>query len=213
MKVLLVNGSSHVHGTTNRALEEMVKVFEAEGVESEIVQLGGKPLADCLACGKCAGVGHCAFGDDDGVNDFIEKAFDADGFVFASPTYFAHSSGRLFSFLDRVFYACGSHPKGHPFTFKPGAAVVVARRGGTSTNYDDINKYFSITQMPIVSSTYWNMVFGRNAEDAEQDAEGLQTVRNLARNMVWMMRCFEAGHEAGIDLPTAERGNMTNFIR
>ncbi len=209
MKVLLVNGSSHVHGTTMAALEEMVKVFDAEGIESEIIQTGSKPLADCLQCGACRKTGRCAFGNDDGVNAFIDKAREADGFVFASPTYYAHPSGRIFSFLDRVFYATAPEV----FRLKPGAAVVVARRGGNTANFDALNKYFTISEMPVVSSSYWNMVHGHNAEEAAQDAEGMQTMRNLAHNMVWLLRSIEAGKAAGVPQPAGERGAVTNFIR
>ena len=209
MKVLLVNGSSHVHGTTMAALEEMVKVFDAEGIETEIIQTGSKPLADCLQCGACRKTGRCAFGNDDGVNAFIDKAREADGFVFASPTYYAHPSGRIFSFLDRVFYATAPEV----FRLKPGAAVVVARRGGNTANFDALNKYFTISEMPVVSSSYWNMVHGHNAEEAAQDAEGMQTMRNLAHNMVWLLRSIEAGKAAGVPQPAGERGAVTNFIR
>lgn len=209
MKVLLVNGSSHVHGTTMAALEEMVKVFDAEGIETEIIQTGSKPLADCLQCGACRKTGRCAFGNDDGVNAFIDKAREADGFVFASPTYYAHPSGRIFSFLDRVFYAAAPEV----FRLKPGAAVVVARRGGNTANFDALNKYFTISEMPVVSSSYWNMVHGHNAEEAAQDAEGMQTMRNLAHNMVWLLRSIEAGKAAGVPQPAGERGAATNFIR
>lgn len=208
MKVLLVNGSSHVHGTTMAALAEMVTVFEAEGIETEIIQTGAKPLADCLQCGACAKSGKCVLGDADGVNAFVEKARSADGFVFASPTYYAHPSGRLFSFLDRAFYSGGC-----AFRYKPGAAVAVARRGGTTATLDAINKYFGISEMPIAGSTYWNLAHGLVAEEAAQDPEGLVTMRNLARHMVWMMRCFAAGEAAGVPLPDCEYGVKTNFVR
>lgn len=207
MKVLLVNGSSHIHGTTMRALEEMISVFEAEGIETEVIQVGGKPIADCLQCGKCAEAGACVIGDD-GVNEFVEKAKGADGFVFGTPTYYAHPSGRLFSFLDRAFYSNGS-----VFRFKPGAAVAVARRGGTTAALDAVNKYFGISQMPVAGSTYWNMVHGVYADEAPGDEEGMQTMRNLARNMVWMMRCFEEGRKNGVPYPDTESGQRTNFIR
>lgn len=209
MKVLLVNGSSHENGTTMAALSEMIKIFSAKGIDTEVVQLGSQAYRDCLQCGACRKTGRCAFGNDDGVNAFIDKAREADGFVFASPTYYAHPSGRIFSFLDRVFYA--SAPE--VFRLKPGAAVVVARRGGNTANFDALNKYFTISEMPVVSSSYWNMVHGHNAEDAAQDAEGMQTMRNLARNMVWMLRSIEAGKAAGVPLPASERGAVTNFIR
>ncbi len=207
MKVLLVNGSSHEHGTTARALDEMIGVFRSEGAETEVIQLGGKAIADCMQCGRCSKHGKCVI-ETDGVNAFVEKAKEADGFVFATPTYYAHPSGRLFSFLDRAFYSASE-----VFMFKPGAAVAVARRGGTTAALDAVNKYFGISQMPVAGSTYWNMVHGHVAADAEEDKEGLQTMRNLARNMVWMMRCFELGKKNGVPLPKTEWDSFTNFVR
>ena len=212
MKVLLVNGSSHAHGTTMAALEEMIRVFEAEEIETEVIQLGGKPLADCLQCNACQKTGRCVI-EDDGVNEFVTKAREADGFVFASPVYYAHPSGRIFSFLDRAFYSNGRAGQPDAFRFKPGGAVAVARRGGNSASFDALNKYFGISQMPVAGSTYWNMVHGAVAGDAPQDAEGMQTMRNLARNMIWMMRCFEAGKRQGVPYPQTEKGANTNFIR
>lgn len=206
MKVLMLNGSAKPKGNTNRALEEIGAQLEREGISYEIVQLGGAPIRDCLGCGGCA-EGPCVF-DDDGVNEFVEKARQADGFVFAAPVYYAHPSGRIQSFLDRVFYSGGD-----AFAYKPGAAVAVARRGGTTASVDALGKYFGITQMPQVSSTYWNIIHGRLPGEVEQDAEGMQTMRNIARNMAWMLKCIEAGRKAGIPLPDTERGNMTNFIR
>ena len=207
MKVMFVNGSSHTHGTTMTAIEEMIKVFEADGIETEVVQLGGKPLADCLQCNVCKKTGKCVF-ENDGVNDFVEKAKEAGGFVFATPVYYAHPSGRIFDFLDRAFYSTGHNV----FKFKPGAAVAVARRGGATAALDALNKYFGIAQMPTAGSTYWNMVHGLFAEDAPQDKEGMQTMRNLAKNMIWMMRCFEAGRKQGIPYPETENTECTNFI-
>ena len=206
MKVLLVNGSIHENGTTMRAITEMIGVFNDEGVETEVIQLGSEPISDCLACRGCSKTGKCVV--DDGVNEFVEKARSADGFVFATPVYYAHPSGRIFDFLDRVFYSGGD-----VFAFKPGAAVAVARRGGTTAALDALNKYFGISQMPIAGSTYWNNVHGHNAADAELDGEGMQTMRNLARNMTWMMRCFEMGKENGIEHPKTEHDARTNFIR
>jgi multimeric flavodoxin WrbA len=211
MKVLMVNGSSHVHGTTMRALEEMIKVFQAAGVETEVIQLGGKPIADCLQCNYCQKNGECIIKD--GVNEFVKKAEKADGFVFASPTYFAHPSGRIFSFLDRAFYSNGRNEVFDAFKFKPAAAVAVARRGGTTANLDALNKYFGIAQMPVAGSTYWNNVHGLTPDEAPKDEEGMQTMRNLARNMIWMMQCFKAGREAGVPYPATESSYMTNFIK
>ncbi len=206
MKVLMLNGSANQNGTTYTALAEIGKVLEQEGVEYEIFQIGGRPVRDCIGCGQCSEKG-CVFTDDE-VNEFVALAKEADGFIFGTPVYYAHPSGRIQSFLDRVFYSSG-----RVFTYKPAAAVAVARRGGSSASLDVLNKYFGICQMPTVGSTYWNMVYGANAQDALLDEEGLQTMRNAARNMAWMLKCFEAGKEKGIELPKAERGARTNFIR
>lgn len=202
----MLNGSSRPDGNTWRALQEVGAQLEKEGITYEIFQLGGAPLRDCIGCGRCSEKG-CIF-DDDSVNEFIAKAKDADGFVFGTPVYYAHPSGRILSFLDRAFYSGKDK-----FEFKPAASVAVARRGGTSASFDVMNKYFGISQMPVVSSTYWNLVHGRVPGEAEQDAEGLQTMRNLARNMAWMLKCLSLGKENGISLPDTETGNWTNFIR
>ncbi len=212
MKVMFINGSSHQNGTTMMAIEEMIKVFDAEDIETEVIQLGAKPIADCLQCGVCQKTGKCVI-TDDGVNDFVEKAKTADGFVFATPVYYAHPSGRIFDFLDRAFFSAGKNERFKAFKFKPGAAVAVARRGGTTAALDALNKYFGISQMPIAGSTYWNNVHGLIAEEASRDEEGMQTMRNLARNMIWMMRCFETGKQQGIPYPQTEHTYSTNFIR
>ena len=206
MKVLMLNGSSHISGTTMAALTEVGKALEEDGIEYEIFQIGGGPVADCLGCGQCTENG-CIFSDD-AVNAFVAKAKEADGYIFGTPVYYAHPSGRIQSFLDRVFYSSGKH-----FAHKPGASVAVARRGGTATTFDVLNKYFGITQMITVGSTYWNQVHGRNAEDAAKDLEGMQTMRNLGHNMAWVLKCLEAGKEKGLVPPTADRSNQTNFIR
>ena len=192
MKVLMLNGSARPTGNTYIALLEIGEQLKQEGIDYEIVNVGGEPIRDCLGCGKCTEAG-CAFGADDGVNDFIAKAREADGFVFGTPVYYAHRSGA--------------------FAFKPGAAVAVARRGGTSASFDVLNKYFGISRMPVVGATYWNLMHGAKAGEAVQDAEGLQTMRNLARNMAYLLKCQEAGRQAGVPLPETERGNRTNFIR
>ena len=168
--------------------------------------MGNKPLRDCIGCNRCTETG-CVFADD-GVNDFVAKARAADGFVFGTPVYYAHPSGRILSFLDRAFYSSSD-----AFAFKPGAAVAVARRGGTSASFDVLNKYFGISRMPVVGATYWNLMHGAKAGEAAEDAEGLQTMRNLARNMAYLLKCQEAGRQAGGPLPETERGNRTNFIR
>ncbi len=206
MKVLMLNGSCKPNGNTNRALLEVGAQLEKEGIEYEIYQIGGKPVRDCIGCGKCTESG-CVF-TDDGVNEFIAKAKAADGFVFGTPVYYAHPSGRILSFLDRAFYSGGE-----AFEFKPGASVTVARRGGNTASFDCLNKYFGIRQMPVAGSTYWNMAHGRVPGEAEMDEEGMRTMRNLARNLAWMMKCFEAGKNSGIALPNTESGEMTNFIR
>lgn len=207
-KVLLVNGSSRQEGNTSVALAEVAAALEGRGIETETMWLGNKPVNDCISCGKCAELGgKCAI-DNDMVNELIAKAAQADGFVFGTPVYYAHPSGRILCALDRAFYAGGA-----AFRHKPGAAVAVARRGGTTASFDVLNKYFTICEMPVVSSTYWNNVHGRLPGEAAQDAEGLQTMRNIGQNMAWLLKCIEAGKAAGIDVPVAERGQMTNYIR
>ena len=206
MKVLMLNGSARPTGNTHIALKEIGEQFLREGIDYEVVNVGGGPLRDCLGCGQCTENG-CVFADD-GVNDFIAKARAADGFVFGTPVYYAHPSGRILSFLDRAFYSGGA-----AFAFKPGAVVAVARRGGASASFDVLNKYFGISRMPVVGATYWNLMHGAKAGEAAEDAEGLQTMRNLARNMAYLLKCQEAGRLAGVPLPETERGNRTNFIR
>lgn len=206
MKVLLVNGSPRAAGCTNTALEEVAKTLGEAGIETEIFWLGAKPVQDCVACGKCRELKKCVF--DDVVNTLIEKAKTADGFVFGSPVYYAHPSGRVQSALDRAFYA-GKYA----FAGKPGAAIVSARRGGTASSFDVINKYFGISSMPVVSSTYWNMVYGNTPDEVRRDEEGMQTMRNLGRNMAYLLRCIEAGKAAGIEAPAQEGAFKTNFIR
>ncbi len=205
MKVLLVNGSSRENGCTNEALKEVSRALKEEGVETEIFFIGNAPLSDCIACNKCRETGECVFGDI--VNEFVEKAKDADGFVFGSPVYYAHPSGRLLSFMDRVFYS-GSKQ----FAFKPAAAVLSARRAGTTASFDVINKYFTICSMPVVSSTYWNHVYGSQPEDVKQDKEGLMTMYNIGKNMAWMLKCIALGKENGINAPYNEK-IKTNFTR
>lgn len=209
MKVLMINGSSHKAGCTFTALSEAAKTLNEAGIETEIIQTGTDPLKDCIACGACRkNGGKCAFGDEDIVNEIIAKAKDADGFIFGTPVYYAHPSGRILSLLDRVFYAGGAN-----FAYKPGAAIASARRAGTTASFDVLNKYFTICKMPIVSSQYWNNIHGNRAEEALQDEEGLQTMRLLGQNMAWLLQCIEAGKKAGIDHPTPEPKINTNFIR
>lgn len=206
MKVLMISGSPHKAGSSRLALDEMKKVFEAEGVETELIEVGAGPISGCTACGACKKTGVCVI--DDMVNEAIKKLEAADALVVATPVHYASPAGALLAFLDRMFYAGGSK-----FAHKPAAALACARRAGTTASVDVMNKYFTISQMPVVSSTYWNGLYGVCPEAAAQDAEGLQTARNLARNMAWLIKCIEAGRAVGFPAPTAERGNVTNFIR
>lgn len=208
MKVLLVNGSTRKGSNTGICLNEIAQVLEDEGIETETYVIPGAPLRDCTGCGACSKLnGSCAFGKDDGVNAFIERAKEGDGFVFGTPVYYAHPSGRILAFMDRVFYAGGKY-----LAHKPAAGIAVARRGGTETSYDALNKHFGINQMPIVSSTYWSNAFGRKVGEVEQDVEGMATMRNIGRNMAWLLKCIEAGKAAGIEVPEAERA-FFNFVR
>ena len=212
MKVLLVNGSPHKTGCTYTALEEVASTLRAAGVETEIVWLGVQPLAGCIGCGSCTKTGRCF--RDDLVNEFLEKAEGADGFVFGSPVHFASASGSITSFMDRVFYVKRSSGGKNIFSGKPAAAVVSCRRGGATSTFDQLNKYFTVNSMPIVSSQYWNQVHGNTPDEVRQDLEGLQTMRTLGRNMAWLLRCIEAGRQAGIAFPAgAEETLRTNFIR
>ncbi|WP_294405827.1 flavodoxin family protein [uncultured Clostridium sp.] len=206
MKVLLVNGSPHAKGCTYTALAEVAGALENQEIETEIFQLGVKPISGCIACGSCRKTGKCFL--DDPVNEFVEKAAQADGFIFGSPVHYAAASGMLTSFMDRVFYSGGVNMQN-----KPAAAVISARRAGTTATFDQINKYFTISNMPIVSSQYWNMVHGSTPEDVKQDLEGMQTMRALGNNMAWLLKCIEAGKAAGINLPEKEDRVWTNFIR
>ncbi len=211
MKVILVNGGPHKEGCTYTALSEVAKTLNEEGIETEIFWVGNKPIAGCIACKSCAQNGKCVF--DDVVNEFVEKAKDVDGFIFGSPVHYAGATGAITSFMDRVFYSASQAGKADRFLFKPAATVISARRAGTTATYDQLNKYFTISQMPIVSSNYWNQVHGNTPEEVMQDEEGLQTMRTLAENMAWLIKCIEAGRRAGIELPEYEKRIGTNFIR
>lgn len=207
MKVLLINGSSNKKGCTYTALCEVAEALNADGVETEIFQIGNAELRDCCGCGGCRkGEPRCVFNDI--VNDFIEKAQDYDGFVFGSPVYYAHPSGRLLSFMNRAFFA-GSKS----FAFKPAAAVVSARRAGTTASIDAISKHFTINNMPVVSSSYWNMVHGNTPDEVKQDLEGLQIMRQLGHNMAWLLKCIESGKQNGCNIPVLPEKIKTNFIR
>lgn len=212
MKVLMLNGSGNANGSTRAGLDVMAEVFAENCVETEIVCVGSKPLHDCIGCGKCAELKRCVF-NDDAVNSFVEKAAKADGFVFGTPVYYAHPSGRVQSFLDRVFFSSMCSDLYVAFRHKPVASIVVARRAGTSASFDVLNKYAGISQMLTVGSTYWNEFHALTKSDVPQDPEGLQTLRNLSRNMIWVMKCIQAGREQGIQPPCTETGALTNFVR
>ena len=215
MKVLLVNGSPHAKGCTYTALREVAAALEKEGIETEIFQVGTKPISGCLACGACLKTGNffviLTFAGDSVNQDSaidIRTAEQADGFVFGSPVHFASASGMLTSFMDRAFYG-----RGNLFAYKPAAAVMSCRRGGATATFEQLNKYFTISNMPIVSSQYWNMVHGSCAEEVEQDLEGLRTMRVLGHNMAYFLHCLAAGRAAGVPLPPEEPPARTNFIR
>lgn len=211
MKVMLVNGSPHRHGCTDRALQEVARTLEQNGVKAEIFWIGAKPVGGCIACGGCDRTGACVF--DDAVNEFRAKAAEADGFVFGAPVHYAHAGASLVGFMDRLFYSNGRAGQPDVFRHKPAAAVASARRAGTTAALDDIQKFFTISQMPVVSSRYWNNVHGNTPGEVEQDAEGLWTMRQLGRNMAWLLRSIEAGRAAGLEPPAQEPGARTNFIR
>ena len=205
MKVLIINGSPHVEGNTATAIKEMVKIFTAEGIESQVIHIGTKDIRGCTACGNCIDTGKCVFNDI--VNETAPLFEAADGLVVASPTYYASANGTIISFLDRLFYSTHFDK-----TMKVGASVVVARRGGAVATFDELNKYFTMTQMPVASSQYWNMVYGRIVREAENDAEGLQTMRTLSKNMVFLMKSITLGKEK-FGLPAKEEWIGTHFIR
>ena len=206
MKVLLLNGSPNANGCTFTALSEVEKVLKNHGMETELFQIGKKPISGCIACRKCKDGTPCIF--DDGVNELAARLDEFDGIVIGAPVYYAGPAGQATAFLDRLFYSAGNKLKG-----KPGAAVVSCRRGGASAAFDRLNKYFSINSMPIVTSQYWNQVHGNTPEEVLQDEEGLQTMRTLGENMAWLLRCIEAGKAAGIAAPNYEKPVRTNFIR
>ena len=205
MKVMLVNGSPHAQGCTYTALMEVAKTLNEEGIETEIFNIG-TDVSSCKGCGACAKLGRCVVTDC--VNDFVQKAREADGFIFGSPVHFAAPTGAIASFMSRTFYSGKS-----AFLFKPAAAVLSARRGGTTAAFDQLNKFFTISQMPVISSKYWNMVHGSKPEDVLKDEEGMSVMRALGRNMAWFLKLKEAGEKAGIELPKQEEQIRTNFIR
>lgn len=206
MKVILVNGSPHEKGCTYTALTEIQKTLEKNKIETEIFWVGNKPISGCLGCGNCIKTGKCFM--EDKVNEFLEKVPEADGFVFGTPVHFASGSGMITSFMDRAFYG-----RRELFKNKLASAVVSCRRGGATSTFDQINKYFAMNNMPIVTSQYWNMVHGSKPEDVLKDEEGLQTMRTLANNMSWLLKCIETSKKSGIKEPENEKIISTNFIR
>lgn len=209
MKVLLVNGSPHQNGCTYTALEEVAKTLNDEGFDTEIFWIGANAIAGCIGCGYCKKNYRCFI--DDVVNDFVKKAKNVDGFIFGTPVHYAGASGAITSFMDRVFYSSSAK---EIFKYKPVASVISARRAGTTATYDQLNKYYGISEMPIISSRYWNMVHGSTPEDVMKDEEGMQTMRILARNMAYFLKCIAAAKEKGIELPKQEEKIVfTNFIR
>lgn len=206
MKALLINGSPNEFGCTYTALHEVERILQENDIESEILYLGKKPVAGCIACGACERTGRCVF--DDLVNKVAKRLDEFDAIVVGSPVYYAGPSGQITAFLDRLFYSAGSRMAG-----KLGASVVSCRRGGASAAFDRLNKYFTISNMPVVSSQYWNQVHGSAPEEVKQDLEGLQTMRTLATNMVWLLKSIEAGRRCGVAAPEYEEHQWTNFIR
>lgn len=209
MKVLLINGSPHPKGCSYTALEEVALTLNKEGIETEIFHIGTKPIAGCIACGSCMKTGKCVFNDV--VNEVLNRASEYDGFIFGTPVHYAAASGAITSFMDRLFYADALSGR-KSFYLKPAAAVVSARRAGTTATFDQLNKYFTISEMAVISSQYWNMVHGHTAEEVKKDLEGMQTMRVLGRNMAFFLKCKEAGEKAGIKLPEKEERIFTNFI-
>ncbi len=207
MKVLLVNGGPHKDGCTNLALEEVAKTLEEQNIETEIFWLGVKPIGGCIGCNQCLKTNNRCFMDDK-VNEFLDKVDEADGFVFGSPVHFAAAAGNMTSFLDRVFYG-----RGNLFQGKLYSSVVSCRRGGATAAFDQLNKYALISNMYIVGSSYWNQIHGNNKEEAKQDLEGMQTMRNLGKNMAYMLKCMELAKNQNIEKPEYEKPIKTNFIR
>ena len=206
MKVLLVNGGPHEKGCTYTALEEVAKTLQKNGIETEIIWLGVQPIAGCIGCNACLKTEKCFRNDI--VNEFIEKSKTADGFVFGTPVHFASMSGALTSFMDRVFYG-----RGDLFKNKPACGVVSCRRGGASATFDQLNKYFSISNMPIVTSQYWNQVHGNTPDEVRKDEEGIQIMRTLGNNMAWLLKCIDVAKKNGVEYPQNESPIKTNFIR
>ena len=204
MKVLLVNGSPNIHGCTDTALQEVSKTLNEAGIETEIFWIGNRAMQGCIGCDRCASEHRCIF--DDKVNEFIDKAKDADGFVFGSPVYYGSANGSLIAFMDRVFYAADSDI----FYLKPAASIASARRAGTTFTCDELDRFFSLMQMPIITSRYWNIIFGNTPEEVRKDLEGMQVMRTLGRNMAYFIRSLK---QADLPKPEREKTAYTNFIR
>lgn len=211
MKVLLINGGPHSNGCTYTALHEIADTLKEEGIESEIFWIGNKQIGGCIGCFKCSEIKRCVF--DDVVNEVREKVKAFDGFVFGTPVHFGSASGNMAGFMDRLFFSMLHGDEERSFYMKPAATVVAARRAGTTATFDQMNKYYTLMEMPVVSSRYWNMIHGHTAQQAKQDEEGLFTMRVLARNMAYMLKCKEAGEKAGVALPKQEAPVFTNFIK
>ncbi len=211
MKVLMLNGSPHEHGNTYLALCEMQKVFEDDNIESEIVHVGVKPVVSCISCGGCEKLKKCVF-DDDGVNNFVQKMIESDALVVGTPVHYAGATGAVTSFLGRAFYS-GWRSGKNPYTLKPACAVAVARRAGTSATLDQINKFFTIAQMPIISGRYWNNVYGQTPGQVNNDLEGMQNLRYVAKNMAYFLKLIKLGKETGVNPPIQEDAVFTNFVR
>jgi len=212
MKVLLFNGSPHKNGCTYTALEEISKTLKEEGIDSEIYQIGIGSITPCRGCEACAKLGKCVVNDDK-VNEFVDYARDFDGFVFGSPVHYGSACGGITAFLDKAFFVAFMSGRSEIFKHKPASAIASARRAGTTATLDQLNKYMTISEMPIISGRYWNMVHGHTPDEVKQDLEGMQNMRVLARNMAWHLKCLEAGRNAGITLPKQEEIVFTNFIR
>lgn len=208
MKVMLINGSPNEKGCTFTALSAVASELNKAGIETEIFHVGNEPIRGCTGCGYCGKTneGRCVF-DDDTVNRALSKAETVDGFIFGSPVHYASASGMITSFLDRMFYS------GKGFEYKPGAAIVTCRRGGATAAFDQLNKYFTIRSMPVVSSQYWNMVHGNSPEEVVQDLEGMQIMRTLGKNMAWLLKSIDVGRKNSVALPEKEERQVTNFIR
>lgn len=206
MKVLLVNGSPNKEGCTYTALSEVASTLKQEGIDTEIYWIGKGQINGCMGCRACGKLGKCVYNDQ--VNEIAARLQEFDGFVFGSPVHYASAGGAITSFMDRLFYSTGGAMRG-----KPAAAVASARRAGTTATLDQLNKYFFISGMPIVTSQYWNMVHGNTPEQVKEDKEGMQIMRTLGKNMAWILKCIDAGKNSGIELPEREPWTPTNFIR